>query len=456
MEPKKRPLPIKTLMRVLAWGSLALFFLFFAYSAVCGMYAEIHTRANRDYVEVAERRANGYYQLVPQWTPDSSLVLYDKGLAFRSAPAVVSTDRTSIRWFDDLWPHTEPTSVRYWHLSPDGARIVFTTYGYSKGLGWEWEGNKGLEIATSHLDGSGRKRLTKNGVADYVPVWSPNGSHIAFLSSDPGREERLSLYTINSHEANIQRLTYFLDLAVVPPAWSSDGQKIAFLAYGDNRYMYAYVVDADGQNLVNLGKTISHPVWEPGGERIAIVKLKDASGKQSAGLYLIDLDNHRKSREVIALDSEYYFGSDGYRGTLEPGVCWINNFSWSPDGSEILYGGRCHGYYVVNANTAQVRDLIERATNQVIREYDAPFTLQFYAEWSPEGSRIAINSGSALYLLHREATWHHSGGNVLVSQDDVKESSLAMYEHSKNVTPFCFDNSLILWRLIVDCRGAPK
>jgi TolB protein len=32
-----------------------------------------------------------------------------------------------------------------------------------------------------NADGSGQTRLTVDGTADFVPTWSPNGKHIAFM-----------------------------------------------------------------------------------------------------------------------------------------------------------------------------------------------------------------------------------------------------------------------------------
>lgn len=200
--------------------------LFLAQSAACGAYV-----ARLKYPLGMPERIweNRYIHMTPQWSSDGSLILFDGYRASASAPVIVPLDWTtgSVRWFDDMWPYTASQWDRYWNLSPDGSRIVFTTYGHSKRFAWGGLDltQEDLEIATSSIDGSGRKRLTKNRAADSLPVWSPDGKRIAFLSRrDDGRRD-LSLYAMSEDGSDVQRLTYALKLQpYVPPAWSSDGQ----------------------------------------------------------------------------------------------------------------------------------------------------------------------------------------------------------------------------------------
>ena len=39
----------------------------------------------------------------------------------------------------------------------------------------------GYEIGVIEVDGTGQVRLTKNGDFDSLPVWSPDGTEIAFV-----------------------------------------------------------------------------------------------------------------------------------------------------------------------------------------------------------------------------------------------------------------------------------
>lgn len=421
--------------------------LFLAQSAVCGAFVRIKDLHYPIW-------QSGYLHLTPQWSSDGSLLLYDRFQASTNAPVIVSLDEVeaSVRLFDNMWPSTQTLSGRYWNLSPVGSRIVFTAY--SKRFAWGMLDltQEDLEIEISSLDGSERKRLAKNGAADYLPVWSPDGKRIAFLSRGSDRDEDLSLHTMREDGSDVQRLTHALNLADdVPPAWSSDGQKLSFLAV-DGLLDSIYVVDSDGRNMVNYGRAVSHPAWEPNGGRMVFAKFE----RNSVKLYVVDDSD---SNELVTLRWPRRAGNDfdpgfprDYFG--DPGACWVHTLSWSPDGSEIMYGGRCYGYYVVNVATARVRDLT--SYNQDFNEYPNLIRLPapILAAWSPDGSRIAVNNGSDLSIMTREGVWP-GDAYTLVSMDRlasmVKDASEIRSGYGTN---YCFDNSLILWRLTVDCRGA--
>ena len=444
---------LRTPTLALLTGALVLFL---AQSAVCGAFARARQVDLNGHLYNSMPRESRYVHITPQWSSDGSLILYDRLSASLSAPVIASFDAVgaNVRWFDDMWPYTQSTLWgRYWNLSPDGSRIVFTTYGHSKRFAWGMLDltQEDLEIAISSLDGSGRKRLTKNRTADYLPVWSPDGKRIAFLSRGSERDEDLSLHTMSEDGEDVRRLTRALNLSdAAPPAWSSDGQKLAFLA-GDGGLENIYVVDSDGRNMVNRGRAVSHPAWEPNGGRVAFAKFE----RNSVRLHVVD---DFGSNALVTLrrrkgaDFDPGFSMDRF---WDPGACWVHTLSWSPDGSEIMYGGRCYGYYIVNVATAQVRDLTSE--NQLFDDYPNSVGLHrpILAAWSPDGSRIAVNDGFDLSIMKREGVWPDNA-YILVAHGRLTKGASEMRDRSRSGTNYCFDNSLILWRLIVDCRGAPK
>src|ERR1044071_9159077 len=96
---------------------------------------------------------------------------------------------------------------------------------------------KGLSIWSMNPDGSSPTRLTDDKsrteklpsfspVYDASPVWSPDGTKIAFISN---RDYLLSLYVMNADGSNAQLVTS-KPLEPSRPAWSPDGRKIAFSA----------------------------------------------------------------------------------------------------------------------------------------------------------------------------------------------------------------------------------
>jgi TolB protein len=143
--------------------------------------------------------------------------------------------------------------------SPDGTRIAYISqledYNY--------------EIYVMNADGTGKTRLTNNPAFDIDPAWSPDGTQIAFVSD---RDERDNIYVMNSNGYNVRRLTN-RGKASSAPAWSPDGTKIVFNAEEDNFPRHQlFIMNADGTDLrqltYNPGSS-GGATWSPDGSRIA-------------------------------------------------------------------------------------------------------------------------------------------------------------------------------------------
>ena len=113
------------------------------------------------------------------------------------------------------------------------------------------------------------------------PSWSPDGRHIAFVSSrDDGFGD---IYVMESDGSNQRRLTNHsgFDLS---PTWSPDGRHIAFASLRDDN-VAIYVMELDGTNqrrLTNDPADDLSPTWSPDGRHIAF-----ASG--SGGIFVVEL-----------------------------------------------------------------------------------------------------------------------------------------------------------------------
>lgn len=73
----------------------------------------------------------------------------------------------------------------------------------------------------------GERRLTSGG-GDSDPDWSPDRRRVAFVRQEPGKRAS-SLYVIRRDGSDLVRLTRG-DQVVSGPAWSGDGQRIAYAA----------------------------------------------------------------------------------------------------------------------------------------------------------------------------------------------------------------------------------
>ncbi|GMT49915.1 MAG: hypothetical protein IEMM0008_1454 [bacterium] len=153
------------------------------------------------------------------------------------------------------------SGIWYPHFSLDGSKIVFYEV-----LNGPVEG-----VFTINSDGSGvSSQLIPATVASY-PVWSPDGSKIAYISGG-----NLLSMTASGTALNVPSV---MADNTSRPSWSSDGSK---LIYTDAAGGFLYVVNSSGGSGVSLGISGTFPSYSPSGEQIAYV-----SGSQ---IYIADSD----------------------------------------------------------------------------------------------------------------------------------------------------------------------
>src|SRR5690606_37591549 len=101
------------------------------------------------------------------------------------------------------------------------------------------------DIYTIHADGSGLSNLSQHPANDWDPVWSPDGTRIAFTSARTGSAEIYTMRVCAAGEVactpDVQQLT-FHPATDRTPAWSSDGRYIAYESERD-RFAQIYIVE---------------------------------------------------------------------------------------------------------------------------------------------------------------------------------------------------------------------
>jgi len=129
------------------------------------------------------------------------------------------------------------------------------------------------DIYVMNPDGTGERNLTNTStVSEFVPAWSPDGERIAFEGGTTQGTFGDDIYVMNADGSGRTKLT---DTSVSEEdlAWSPNGEKIAFQAQTKNNPDDIYVMNADGTARMRLSDTPrageTNPTWSPDGEKIA-------------------------------------------------------------------------------------------------------------------------------------------------------------------------------------------
>ncbi|KYK32985.1 MAG: hypothetical protein AYK22_06695 [Thermoplasmatales archaeon SG8-52-3] len=101
--------------------------------------------------------------------------------------------------------------------------------------------NEHREICSLNLDGSGFRRLTNNSYWDLYPVWSPDGTKIAFLSF---RDDNLDIYCMDADGSN-QELVFDSGFHDADIDWENG--KIAFTSNSS-----ICLINENGTSLVQI------------------------------------------------------------------------------------------------------------------------------------------------------------------------------------------------------------
>ena len=168
-----------------------------------------------------------------------------------------------------------PASDFVTSVSPDGQKLA----GYSNRDG-------DFEIFTMNPDGSDYAQLTFNDEWDGPVNWSPDSQKLVFTSQRDGDQE---IYTMNRDGTNQARLTYTPGVAEYVPVFSPDG---LYIAYNNNQEIWR--INADGTNAINLTNNPADeafPQYSPDGSSIAYQRY-DTNGQTNFGwnIYLMDPD----------------------------------------------------------------------------------------------------------------------------------------------------------------------
>ena len=242
------------------------------------------------------------------WSPDGSNIAF---ISSRNDPGDPITCDPFCNW--DIYimnangtnlqqVTNHPAGDQYPVWSPDGTQLAFESF---RG------GNK--EIYVMNIDGSEISNLTNNSADDFHPDWSPDGSQITFMSERNSCAGCSEIYVMQADGSQQQRLTNFVNQHSITPIWSPNGEHIAFVSNPQGAPSDIYIMSWNGENITNLTNNPNHvdrrPDWSPDGTHLAFVS--ERAGNPD--IYLIDVESGEITQLTNddAVDNQPYWRPSG-------------------------------------------------------------------------------------------------------------------------------------------------
>ena len=318
-----------------------------------------------------------------QWTPDGSQIVFEYSEGFTHARSVldaadiyaVHVSGNEVNEVLDLpsrnLAHGIGRMRTMFDLSPDRARFAVATCAISEESllirGTEMQVYS-YEIFVSDVDGNIGKRLTNNTYFDVLPAWSPDGEYLAFIS-DPDR-------SVFSREHNL----------------TGRGPDTFYTA--TTRLTVHEIATGETREIgLPAGYAVA-PVrleWSPSGDRIAFVALEGERSPWNHAVYTVGADGSGLTRVSDAVSGPTWSpDGESIAMIVDEGDDGLALYIFAADGSNVVKEKYGHG--------TGVNRFRGRKGAFFVGAYRLGWEHYWYGNlsWSPDGSAILLDNLSAI------------------------------------------------------------
>jgi Tol biopolymer transport system component len=252
------------------------------------------------------------------------------------------------------------------------------------------------QVYTMNADGSDIRQITNDTNGNYMPIWSFDGTKIAYTATDfSDQTQQVFVMRANgSHKVDISNDDNTQNAMA---RWSPDDSKLVYVSQPSDYSALPTIniMNADGSSkttLTDASSIAQAPVWSPDGTKIAFI--------------CVDVQN---VQQVCTMDTD---GSNQQQLTSGTSTDYTS-IAYSPDGMQFAYATMGHGggyiqhLGIMNADGSNQHTVTTQNTSAAD------------VNWSPDGTKLVYDNYDATENIQRVYYINTDGtGETVISPDN--------------------------------------